>query len=194
LFPHLQILQTISASHTMSNRIRITAPTIRTRADAEAAVREITLLTIERNRLILERDKAITEINKRYEEPLAKADTDLKSKTELLRNWAESSPDDFRASKSLPMTHGTLGFRIGQPTLKTLSGFTWDRVLERLQTAGALDYIRVKREVDKQRILADRETLGPEQLRALGIRVAQDEAFFLEPNISAVENRQEIDA
>jgi phage host-nuclease inhibitor protein Gam len=70
--------------------------------------------------------------------------------------------------------------------LKTLPGWTFDRVLQTLKTAGALDYIRVKEEVHKQNLLSDRESIGPERLREIGLRVVQEETFFVEPKLTEV--------
>ena len=93
--------------------------------------------------------------------------------------------------KSLETPQGSLGWRIGNATLKTLSGFTWDRVLERLQALPKFaGYIRQKLEVNKQAILVDREQIPPEELRSVGVKIVQEELFFVEPNIEEIENRQ----
>lgn len=178
----------------MTKRIKLTSPAIRTREEAEATMREITKVTIKRNELILQRDAAIAELNKRYETHFAEADQTLKERTELLRGWAEANPSEFAGLKSLDLTHGTIGWRTGQPTLKTLSGWTWDRVMDKLKVALMTAYVRTKDEVNKAQILADRELLGPEGLRDLGCRVIQEETFFVEPRVTETQNRQEATA
>ena len=174
----------------MSKRIKLTRPALRTRTEAEAAVREITERTILRNQLTLQMDAKITEIKEHYEARFAELDQELRERTDLVRSWAEDNQSEFAGLKSLAMTHGVVGWRTGQPTLKTLSGWTWDRVLERLKTALMAGYVRKKEEVNKAELLADREILGQEGLRLIGVRVAQEESFFVEPNLTETTDRQ----
>jgi len=96
-----------------------------------------------------------------------------------VRAWAESHPAEFATKKSVAFVHGTIGFRTGQPTLKTLSGVTWAKVLALLK-ACLPGYVRTKEEPDRETLLADREALGPDGLRAVGLRVDQAERFFVE--------------
>ena len=77
--------------------------------------------------------------------------------------------------------HGVFGFRTGTPKLKTLKGFTWASVLtlckEYLQ-----DYVRATYEVAKDKLLADRDKEEVnENFEKVGIMVAQDETFYMEP-------------
>lgn len=175
----------------MKNRIKNTRPVIQSRGQAERVLREICEITLNRNLAITAMDAEITSIKARYEAPILAHAKALDEKTELLRNWAEANPAEFNGAKSLPTVHGVLGWRTGQPTLKTLSGWTWDRILEKLKSLPALlTYVRVKEEVNKQAILGDRETLGPDTLRAIGCRVVQEEAFFIEPDLSKLETKQ----
>ena len=177
----------------MTKRIKLFRPALRTRTEAEATVREITERTITRNQLALQMDAKITEIKEHYEARFAELDQELRERTDLVRSWAEDNQSEFAGLKSLAMTHGVVGWRTGQPTLKTLSGWTWDRVLEKIRTIPqivAAGYVRVKEEVNKHGLLADRELLGPDALRAVGCRVAQEESFFVEPILTETTDRQ----
>lgn len=172
-------------------RIKLTAPALRSRAEMEAMVGKIRELTIERNQKVLAREEAKKSIDDEHGPAIEKLNRELEEKTELCRCWAEANPSEFGERKSLDITHGLLGWRTGQPTLKTLSGWTWDRVLDNLQKDPVLKfYIREKPEVNRQQILADRETLGPDGLRNLGVKVVQEESFFVEPRLEELENRQ----
>jgi phage host-nuclease inhibitor protein Gam len=161
----------------MPKRIKLTEPSIQTREEMERLVGQLCALTIQSDERRAEMDRRIMEIRAEYEAQLAVADQELQQLMALARDWAESHPEEFAGRKSIDMTHGTVGFRTGQPTLRTVSGWTWSRVLEGL---GPL-YIRVKQEPNKEAILADRDILGPVGLRQLGLRVDQPEAFFVEP-------------
>lgn len=160
-------------------RIKHTQPTITTRSQAEAAIGEIRALEILRRQKQLERETAIQTIDDRIMPLLTTLEQQIQTQTEILATWAESNPTEFNGKKSLECLHGVCGWRIGQPTLKTLSGWTWDRVLETLRTL-APEYLRTKTEVNKQALLGDREKLT---LSNMGCKVVQDEPFFVEPKI-----------
>lgn len=178
----------------MKNRIKLTAPVLKTRADAEAALNEIALTTINRNKALLAMDAEITAARERHEATINACNKALEEKTELIRVWAEANPAEFNGLKSLDLVHAVIGWRTGQPTLKTLAGWTWDRVLEKLKSIKnphwGLLYIRTKEEVNKQGIINDRDTIGPDNLKTIGVRIVQDEAFFIEPKLTDLQNKQ----
>ena len=177
----------------MKNRIKITVPTIRSRAEAESVLGDIRTMTIERNQLVLEAEAAKKAIDAQIEQAVGERNQAMEIKTEQLRAWAEASPSEFLGKKTLFLTHGALGWRIGKPCLKTLPGWTWDRVLDALKEAQAA-YVHVKESVNKEQLIADREVLGSETLREFGVRVIQEEPFFVEPKIEEVENRRTAEA
>ena len=84
-------------------------------------------------------------------------------------------------------------FRTGQPKFKTARGTTWADALELVKDR-LPNYIRTKEEVDKDRLLADRnlpcrrddepeEAARPllHEMALCGILVVQEESFFVEP-------------
>jgi phage host-nuclease inhibitor protein Gam len=151
-----------------------------TREEMEALVGEIAALTITRDEHTNEMDSRILDIRQEYEAVLAENRLVLDEKMERARLWAEMNPEAFGAKKSIDMVHAVVGFRTGMPRLKTLRGVTWNLVLEMLSKRRLTDYIRTKSEVDKDRLIADREALA-DKLPAIGVEVVQDQAFFVEP-------------
>lgn len=179
----------------MSNkRIKVTGCTIRSRTEAEAVLGDIRTITINRNVAMADRERETKVIDDNYRPTLEKLGREIETKSEQLRNWAEANEQEFKGLKSLEMTHGQMGWRIGNPTLKPLTSWTWDRVLERLQamlkdSPGLSRFIRTKAEVNKQALLDERETLLPDDLRSMGVKVVQEEAFFIEPKLEVPDNR-----
>lgn len=165
-------------------RIKITAPPIKTREEMDRLVGEIRELTIKRDALIVQHDGERAAVDRLYEEPLAVLADLLDSKMLLAQNWAENNPAEFGARKSIEFVNGVVGFRTGQPKLVKLAGWTWDRILAAVQRV-LPDYVRVKQEVDRERIIADREIVAL-LMKEIGVKIEQDEAFFVEPT------RQEI--
>jgi phage host-nuclease inhibitor protein Gam len=76
--------------------------------------------------------------------------------------------------------HGAIGFRTGNPTLKPLKGVKWEHVVDMLKASQQARYLRSIEEVNKDAILTDREALGADRLKILGLRIEQTERFFAE--------------
>lgn len=171
-------------------RIKITQPVLRTRAEAEATVRHICELRTDFQAAEAEMNAAVTAAKKKFEDQFAPIEKLIMEKSALVQAWAEANPSDFNGARSLDMIHGLIGWRTGQPQLKTLTGWTWDRVLENLKTnAFWKTFIRTKEEVDKQKLIGAREDLGSDRLLVMGVKVIQEEAFFIEPKLEQTETR-----
>lgn len=101
----------------------------------------------------------------------------------LLR-YADYARDElFRGRKSLQLTLGTIGYRLSTK-LKTLPKWTFERVLESLKAGNKTEYIRIKEEVDKERLRG----AVPELLKQHGLRLVTDDVFFYE--LSEQKNEQ----
>lgn len=173
------------------------APAVRSRKDLETLVARIAALKLAEARQAARLDADLQRVRDRHEPRLAAVRAELDAKTEAARAWAEAHPAAFGGQRSLALPAGTLGWRAGQPTLKPLPGWTWDRVLAQLKSLPDLrDYIRVREDVNKQRLLADRAALGPDQLQTAGLHVAQTDHFFVEPKLAVtqVEERERLAA
>jgi len=129
-----------------------------------------------------EMDKQFVAIREKNADRLAELEQQKKEAFEVMQVYATENREElFSKRKSIETTHGTLGFRIGQPQLKTKKGFTWAAVLELLKRLGN-DYIRTEEKVAKDKLLANREDEECQRLMEdCGIIVAQDETFFVEP-------------
>ena len=181
-----------------NNRIKVTLPTIATRDEAETVMNELALAVNNQRKLAAQRDAMILTINQRYESPFAEVDQAIKAKTDALRVWAETNPDQFpKGRKSVEMVSGILGFRTGTPKLALLTrAFNWDKVLKLLRAVSPWrNYIRTKEEVDKEAILGnysqtpDKPSMDMD-LRRFGLKVTQDETFYVEPKLAEIETRQ----
>lgn len=106
----------------------------------------------------------------------------------LIHFWAEKHKEErFSKKKSQELLHGRIGFRTGTPKLKTIKGFTWASVTQLLKEFYP-DFIRSKEEVDKEKLIAFREEEEAEDIYAkVGVELAQDEVFFIEPKTERVE-------
>lgn len=121
---------------------------------------------------------------------------------ETLQSFAtENQTELFAKKKSLEMTHGVIGFRTGTPKLKTLKGFTWESALT-LVKKYIPAYARIKEEIAKDKLLADRELEEVDFIEShitkkkvamstamaeCGIQVVQEEIFYVEPKKEEIE-------
>ncbi len=168
------------------NKTRITIKPVEQREDMEACLGELARHTIQRDGLNAEMELRINEIRKKYEGKIESFSEKIEVCTEVLKDWAERHPDQFGKKKSIETVHGSVGFRFGQPQVKTKLKLTWAIVLEKIKALSLnAKYVRVKEEANKEAILADRDKKlngphGEYTIEDLGVRIVQDEAFFIE--------------
>lgn len=147
---------------------------------AEELFGEFASIDAKINQITSKMDVEITKVREKYQTSLAELCEQRDKRVELLQHFAVNSPDLFVKKKSLEFTHGVLGFRTGQPSLKTLKGFTWPAVTNLLKTF-LPDYVRTVEEPAKDKLLADRDNEDVQPLLAkAGIQVVQAESFYLE--------------
>jgi phage host-nuclease inhibitor protein Gam len=126
-------------------------------------------------------DKEITKARAKYTDKLDGLKNRMTANLDVIENYClENKEVLFSKRRSMDTAHGVVGFRLGTPMLKTLPKWTWAKVLVELKVV-LPDYVRVKEEVDKERLLADRsdELVAP-HLPAVGVYVDQNEHFFVD--------------
>ena len=177
-------------------RLKQSLPTLITRDEAEAQMNDMALVINNQRKLAAKRDGEILKLNQGYEAPLAECDLKIEQLTTALRAWAEANPDQFpKDRKSIQMLSGILGFRTGTPKLTLLSRvFNWVRVLALVEEHQP-GFIRLKKEVDKEGLLtlhsqATDRAVADAELKRMGLKVTQEESFYIEPNLTELEPRQ----
>src|SRR5262245_18432319 len=110
-----------------TNRIKLTAPVLKTFADLEADLGEIRELTIERKFLAADCEARLKEVDDRYGYDITRLNEQLAAKTELVKAWAHANPDAFGGKKTLDTTHASIGWRKGQWQIAALTGWIWQR-------------------------------------------------------------------
>jgi phage host-nuclease inhibitor protein Gam len=156
---------------------------VQTREEAEARMNDLAVAANHRISLIADMDAEILAIKDEYEAWIAKQDADIKQAAADLEAWALANPDQFEKPKSLAFLSGTLGFRTGTPKLALLNRkWNWETVTSAVERM-LPNFIRTKPEVDKDAILGQRDELA-EFLPQVGLKVTQDEGFFIEPKLT----------
>ena len=179
----------------MKGRIKLKTAAPKSREEMEALVGEIASLKIQERSIKASMDITIKNLKDGYQANLSEITDKLGALLPRAMAWAEANPDAFGKLRSIDMVHGVVGWRTNTPSLKTLSGWTWDRVLERLKGLPSMfGYVRAKEEVNKQALLNDRDEIGADELRAIGLRVIQEDEFFVDPKLSETEKRETVEA
>lgn len=181
----------------MTTRIKLPT-TIITRSRAEEILGEIAILKLEERDNKNALDRELTAARERYEEPLTILGKQIEEKTAILERWADQNPEEFpRGRKSIEMMHGLLGYRTGTPKLKLSRGSSWDAALEIVKVIAKFNpFVRTKEEVNKEAILAasSQGHITEAELKQIGVKVVQDEAFFVEPKLAEQEARETVKA
>lgn len=131
-----------------------------------------------------EMELEVQKIREKFTLRIEKTRVDYDHNLELLKRYAEENRSTlFEKKKSLNWTHGIIGFRTGTPKVSKPSKVTWDTILKTLKDEGLKAFIRVKVEINKDKIIESREDkVIMNQLKDLaGIEVIQQETFFVEP-------------
>ncbi len=164
------------------------APSIETRQQLDSVVENIVQLQLSRAELESEQEREIVAIRQRYRAPLAELDRYLLLETNWVETWAEAHPDAFSDRRTLSCTHATIGFRTSPPRLERVSRkWSWSDIAGRLaEVAWGRRYLRHPApEVNKEAILSDRLDLDAGELRKTGLKILQENRFFIHPHQAA---------
>lgn len=166
-----------------------------TREQAEELAGQIAALKTEEARLKAEMDARIQDIRDYYAPDLAGVAEQVDALLPRLKAWADANPAAFGDKRSVDMTSAVVGYRVGNPTVRTLKGFD-------VETVKVLypPFTRTLTELDKPAVLAAARTAPAgggwtaEELRKLGLSVTQSETFYCEPKLSRTEPRETLAA
>jgi len=161
------------------------APTITSRHELDAVVENIVQLQLNRAEIEREQDQEIAGIRQKFRAPLAEIERYLTLETTWVETWARSHPDSFRDRQSLALTHAVIGFRVSPHRVDRASRkWTWSAIAEKLgEMAWGRRYLRQPAlEVNKEALLADRADLSSAELRTVGLKIVQEERFYIAPH------------
>jgi len=162
----------------MTTRIKATGYTHRHEFDV--AVDKIATLQVALRILEGKRDKDIQRARDAHAEQIESTSAELKGLAVLAEKYADEHRGEIcpPGRKSNESALAVFGFRLGNPTLKTLNKrWTWESVIEAVRSRFAGRFIRTKEELDKDALKAQ---LTDEQLASVGCRIEQREDFFIE--------------
>jgi len=164
----------------MTKREKKPLLTVPTANELEQVLGEYAALDARKEKMQAKMDEEITRIRDKYSEELGTINEKREEKFMKIQLYAENNRSLFDKKRSLESAHGTFGFRVGMPKLKTLKGFTWASVTKLLMEFLPA-YVRKVEEPAKDKLLADRDKTEMTVLfPKCGFTVVQDETFFID--------------
>lgn len=159
-------------------RLKATA-SIESRSEFDSTVDEICKLQLDLEVLVADRDRLLNDVREEHDPQIETLRESIGAKLVLCEKYATVHRESlFSKAKSAASSLAVFGFRIGNPKLTLLSRkWKWDDVVSAIKSKGLLHLIRTKVEPDKEAL----KKLEDEQLAGLGLRIDQDETFFIEP-------------
>jgi phage host-nuclease inhibitor protein Gam len=168
-------------SRSTRQSITLTKPEIETQEELRAVVGDIArdMIIARTTRNAMEAELAA--VRAKYEAELVPLDQQIETATELVADYATQHPDLFPGKvRSLDLVTAVIGFRTGQPKVKTLKRWTPSAVFAAIKER-RWPFLRTVEELDKEGIIAARATFDNDTLKLVGLAVVQDERFYVEP-------------
>ncbi len=147
----------------------------------EEALMAYSTAEMEEAELLAKLEHEMVRIRNKYADELADLSECKHDALETVQVFCREQKEQlFGKRRTLHTMHGSVGYRLGTPKLRTLAGFSWDKVLERMKEKLPA-YVRSSEEPAKNKLLADRrkEQVAP-LLEEVGLQVIQEEIFFIE--------------
>lgn len=165
----------------MKKRISTPVSTIEDREGLEHALGQYAKLVLEAEALEVELAEKTRAAREDYERRAAVLAKQTKRLFGDIKDYAAVHRDEFpNGNKSMEMLHGTIGYRTGNPTVKTPAGIEERDVVEDLKGAGLAEYVRVREELNREKIAdAVKDDAVRQSLEAHGVKVVQKESFFV---------------
>jgi phage host-nuclease inhibitor protein Gam len=176
-------------SKTKKAKVKLTAPA--SRLEAEAIMTQVALTLNNQRRITAVMEARVLKVREEYATSLGLCAEGVARGTERLKLWALANPAEFEKAKSVQFPAGTVGFRTGMPKLALLNRkWNWTKALEAMQRLMP-KFIRQKPEIAADVILCEREEPSMKlALPAVGLKIVQDETFFVEARLEHLPVRQ----
>jgi phage host-nuclease inhibitor protein Gam len=169
----------------MPTKRKIEPCLINSRHALEAVVADIVKLKLEHAQTVAAMEQEIAVVQERHQEALLGLSRQIEAKEAGVFVYCQKNRAAlFPEKKSLDLLLATVGFETTPPRVeKVTAKDTFGKIGLRLENLDwGADYVRYPDpEVNKEKILADRARLDPEKLREAGLKIEQDENFYLRP-------------
>jgi phage host-nuclease inhibitor protein Gam len=178
--------------------MKIKIPKFKSREEFIASVDAAARLTVEIRSMEAARDRRVQQIQDEYAGALDVQESQLIAIVAQAEKFAEEHQCELMLGKarSAETALARYGFRVGMPQLKTLAKWTWKKALREIQALNLDCFVRSKPELDRAAIIGSTKegqlcfasaTIGSIPLSNFGMKVVQEEAFFIDPKVDGAE-------
>jgi len=130
-------------------------------------------------------NEAINKLKSQYEDATADARAKKFALEKELEKFCKQNKNEFGSQKSKTLLYGKIFFRTTPPKVSLLNRkYTITTVIELASKLFKDKYVRIKKELDKDAILASyaAKEIDDERLAAIGLKIDQQEKFGYEIN------------
>ncbi len=171
-------------------RNKLTPCIINSRAALDAVVADVVNLKLQHTQATAAMEREIADVQKRHQEMLLGIARQIEAREAGVFVYCQKNRATlFPEKKSLDCLLATIGFELTPPRVEKInSKDTFGKIGLRLENLDwGTAYVRYPDpEVNKEMILQHRETLG-DKLKEAGLRVEQDENFYIRPKSDVAE-------
>ncbi len=156
--------------------------------DAARVMRGLLISEVELEKLQGAMDLARAEATAKFEKPIDAEKAHISDLTRQLKTFYMANHKELEkdGNKSVRLAFGILGRRLGQPVLKPRNrSWTWAAIAIKLRSIYNTQYFNPQPPATVNKDLVRKE-LNEEQLAACGLKVDQDENFFVETDRTAL--------
>lgn len=124
-----------------------------------------------------EKKAAYAEIDAKYAKDLEAAKATALDAETTLEEYTRKYRDELFNGKDKTVKFGpiSLSLKMRPPSIGFLDGCKPDDVLSKIEKY-LPDYLRIKKEIDKRKLLSDQETIGKD-MKKCGLQIVQEEKF-----------------
>lgn len=135
----------------------------------------------ELKRLEAKVEKETSAIREKYEDEIAKHQTNLNEANEKLVRYGEFNKDEiFADKKTIDLIYGTVSLRLGTHKVDKKKSLTWESIVLMMKKVNK-NFLRTKIEVNKEAIIEAREDKKMmAKLANIGVSVVQEEAITVQ--------------
>lgn len=149
-------------------------------AEVDNCLQDIAIQSNKVKEIEADMNSAIINLQEKYQPKLNELNSEIMGIEKNIELFCLDHKEEFGGKKTKELNYGLVSFRTGTPKLATLKGFTWDAVknLVKATKKYAVQFIRIKEDLDKQGILAS--GMKNPELAKIGVHIVQEESFGYE--------------
>ena len=161
-----------------------------TREEAETVMKNLASATYALTKLEGELNIALAAVRAKYADQIAVLQLVCERQEGILKKWADANRETLLVNdkRCVDMMHGTIEFRLGNHAVKIATDRTEEDVLNTLESNPRWRrcFVRCIREINREQIIADRESLTTTELEMMGVSIKQSERIHVTPKLEEV--------